>query len=48
MPLLFNMVGFGGVLFLALGMDSIFLRVASRMWLIVGWLVVIFIYFSVK
>ncbi len=48
MPLLFNDVGFGSALFLVQDIDSIFMKVASLVWLKARWLVVILTFSSVE
>jgi hypothetical protein len=45
MPLLFNVVEFGNILFLALSMDFVLLKVASVVWFRTKWLVVILTFF---
>ncbi len=46
MPLLFNVVGSGNVLFLIPRIDFVFSRVASFMWFKAGWLVVIYLFMA--
>ncbi len=48
MPLLFHVVGFGNVIFFAPCTNFIILKGASLVWLRAGWLVIIFIFSSVK
>jgi hypothetical protein len=48
MPLLFNVVGFGSVLFLALGTNFVLLRVTSLVWLKAKWLGVILTPFGME